>query len=70
MCLLSILIVSSEQGGRKCFFFFGFWEDRILFFGKFLFSPVKTTCLRIYCSLDGDKSREIVPTEEVFFVDF
>ena len=57
-------------GREKVFFFFGFWEDRILFFGKFLFSPVKTTCLRIYCSLGGDKSREIVPTEEVFFVDF
>lgn len=57
-------------GRKKKIFFFGFWEDRILFFGKFLFSPVKTTCLRIYCSLGGDKSREIVPTEEVFFVDF
>lgn len=56
-------------GKEEVFFFFLDFE-KILFFGKFLYFPVKTTCLRIYCSLGGDKSREIVPTEEVFFVDF
>lgn len=70
MCLLSILIVSSEQGEKKNFFSLDFGKIGFFFLGKFLYFPVKTICLRIYCSLGGDKSREIVPTEEVFFVDF